>query len=267
MGLELNRRTFLTLIGISSLTCAKGLSPFAMLDYKKCREYIDEQSKKDFVFNSNELINANNLFNKIRRAKSIVGYTQFNLLGFDGMLQIAKNYSKVGQFTKDESTLFEKLFYENATQYGFYGEKVITSLTDDIAKKDTIYIENTGHFLYRGKPHDMYKTITKDVGESIILTSGVRSIVKQMDLFLNKVIRSNGDLSVAAHSLAPAGYSFHGIGDFDVGKVGFGYKNFTSDFAQTDEYKKLIDSGYIQIRYPRDNPFGVRYEPWHIKVV
>jgi LAS superfamily LD-carboxypeptidase LdcB len=28
-----------------------------------------------------------------------------------------------------------------------------------------------------------------------------------------------------------------------------------------------MDLGYIKIRYPKGNPFGVRFEPWHIKVV
>ncbi len=113
----------------------------------------------------------------------------------------------------------------------------------------------------------MYEKICREVGKSIILTSGVRGNVKQMDLFLRKVIRSRGNISVASRSLAPAGYSYHSIGDFDVGKVGFGYRNFTSDFSETNEYKKLIDTGYIKIRYTKNNPYGVRFEPWHIKVV
>jgi CMP-N-acetylneuraminic acid synthetase len=49
--------------------------------------------------------------------------------------------------------------------------------------------------------------------------------------------------------------------------LGFGYRNFTSDFAHTEEYRKLMDLGYIRIRYPQGNPYGVRFEPWHVKVV
>ena len=47
-------------------------------------------------------------------------------------------------------------------------------------------------------------------------------MVKQMHLFLAKPRQSNGNLSKASSSLAPPGYSFHGIGDFDVGKIGLG---------------------------------------------
>ena len=34
-----------------------------------------------------------------------------------------------------------------------------------------------------------------------------------------------------------------------------------------EEYKKLIELKYIDLRYTKDNQIGVRYEPWHIKVV
>ena len=113
----------------------------------------------------------------------------------------------------------------------------------------------------------LYDKLKKDVGDSIVLTSGIRSVVKQTHLFLAKTIQSKGNLSKASRSLAPPGHSYHGIGDFDVGKVGFGRKNFTEAFAKTDEFKRLVDLGYVDIRYHRNNMLGVRYEPWHIKVV
>ena len=74
-------------------------------------------------------------------------------------------------------------------------------------------------------------------------------------------------LSMASRSLAPPGHSFHGIGDFDVGKKGYGHRNFTADFAETDEFKRLKQLGFVKIRYHETNPFGVRYEPWHVKVI
>jgi len=91
--------------------------------------------------------------------------------------------------------------------------------------------------------------------------------VKQLQLFLSKLDLSNGNLSLASRSLAPPGHSYHGIGDFDVGKKGFGKRNFTADFAMTEEYNKLIKLKYVDLRYTENNQVGVRYEPWHIKVV
>jgi len=161
----------------------------------------------------------------------------------------------------------EKLFFADAHTYGFYGEKVMSGLTERIPSKDLLKVPKTGHFLFKGKSLALYDKLRKDVGEDIVLTSGIRGTVKQMYLFLSKVSQAEGNMSKASRSLAPPGYSYHAVGDFDVGKVGFGFKNFTEDFANTDVYKKLQDLGYISIRYTDDNQFGVRYEPWHIQVV
>ncbi|MBW2635413.1 MAG: D-alanyl-D-alanine carboxypeptidase family protein [Deltaproteobacteria bacterium] len=72
---------------------------------------------------------------------------------------------------------------------------------------------------------------------------------------------------MASRSLAPPGYSFHGIGDFDVGSVGLGIDNFTRHFTKTDVFKKLQDLDYVRLRYTESNRLGVRFEPWHIKVI
>ena len=126
---------------------------------------------------------------------------------------------------------------------------------------------NTGHYLFKEQSFTYYEKIRHSVGEGIVLTSGIRSNVKQLHLFLAKVIRVKGNLSRASRSLAPPGYSYHGIGDFDVGRKGWGGKNFTDAFSKTDEFKRMQDLGYVAIRYDEGNQLGVRFEPWHIQVV
>jgi len=254
---------------VSAASAASAVLPFGELGYRSCENIIEEivASREDVILSPEKLAEVTALSQKLQRIRATVGYGNFNLLGFDEMYKAGAEHPAVGTFSSAETELFESLFYQNAVAYGFYGEKVFTSLTDTINKGETVKVPGTGHYLYNGRAAEMYAKVRRDVGESIVLTSGVRSIVKQMDLFLRKVVSSRGNVSVASRSLAPAGYSYHGIGDFDVGKVGFGTKNFTSDFARTDEFKRLIDLGYVQIRYPKGNPFGVRYEPWHVKVV
>ena len=166
-----------------------------------------------------------------------------------------------------ELELLDEIFETDARLYGFYGDKVLAEQTFRFAMRDVEKIANTGHYLLHGEPLERYERIRKDLGESVFLTSGVRGIVKQYQLFLSKAVTTNGNLSQASRSLAPPGYSYHAIGDFDVGRVGFGLKNFTEDFAETPEYRKLIDLGYVDIRYTETNPYGVRHEPWHIKIV
>jgi len=205
--------------------------------------------------------------NRLERIQKVVGYGNFSLLNFDEALKIGKSYSTIGAFSKPELDFLEMIFYSRVHEYGFMGEKPIKTITGKIIKKKVKKIPATGNYLYRGKPIEIYKTIQNKVGPHVILTSGVRSVMKQFLLFLNKASDSRGNLSMASRSLAPPGYSFHGVGDFDVGKVGYGIHNFTERFTQTDVYKKLTDLGYLKFRYDRDNNLGVRFEPWHIEVV
>lgn len=216
---------------------------------------------------SEEYIVGKRLHGRLKRIQSTVGYGNYNIIDFDTAVRIANRYSSVGAFEHKELELFEKLFTTNAAQYGFYGEKVVTSMTQRFPEKDMVKVPYTGHYLYKGQPLAHYERIRRSIGKSIVLTSGVRGVVKQMYLFLNKTYRVHGNLSMASNSLAPAGYSFHGVGDFDVGKVGYGHKNFTASFEETDEFKRLMELGFVDIRYTHKNPFGVRYEPWHVKVV
>ncbi len=204
---------------------------------------------------------------RLGRVQKIVGHGNFNVLGFDEAIRFSKKYSKIGRFTEEELAFMEMIFETQASEYGFFGDKVSESLSDRIAKKDIVKVPYSGHYLFAGDSLNYYNKLTKDVGKNIILTSGIRSNVKQMMLFLNKAVESEFNLSKASRSLAPPGHSFHGIGDFDVGRIGWGAKNFTDQFAETREFKKMEDLGYVQIRYTSDNRLGVRYEPWHIKVV
>lgn len=204
---------------------------------------------------------------RLLRVQRLVGYGNFSLLSFDDALKYAKYYSRVGEFTKQELAFIESIFFEDATRYGFLGSKVTTDLTARISNRDAVKMPGTGHYIFKGEPQAMYNQIKKDVGPSIVLTSGIRGVVKQLYLFMAKAISTKGNLSQASRSLAPPGHSYHGVGDFDVGKVGFGRSNFTAAFSDTNEYKKLKELGYVVIRYSETNPYGVRFEPWHIKVI
>jgi D-alanyl-D-alanine carboxypeptidase len=204
---------------------------------------------------------------RLRRLQRYVGHGNFNIIGWDQSLKLARGRDAIGAFSHNELELIEELFFTNAETLGFYGDKVITNLTATIAKRDIGKIPGSGHFLFKGPSTNTYIKIRRDLGDSVVLTSGIRGVVKQIYLFMNKAEKVGGNLSLASYSLAPPGHSYHAVGDFDVGKKGFGSRNFSEAFAQTDEFKRLIDLGYLDIRYPQKNPFGVRYEPWHIKVV
>ncbi len=204
---------------------------------------------------------------RLERVRRQVGHGNFALLDFDRMLAVARHHGPVGAFTGAELDFMEMIFALDARRLGFAGPKVLTRLTDRIPRRAAVKVPGTGNYLYRNDSLDLYHRLRRDVGETLILTSGIRGIVKQMHLFLAKAARTGGNLSRASRSLAPPGHSFHGIGDFDVGRVGLGAANFTARFAETEEFRRLRQLDYVSIRYPEDNTVGVRYEPWHVRVV
>jgi LAS superfamily LD-carboxypeptidase LdcB len=204
---------------------------------------------------------------RINRVQDYVGFGNFNVLSLDETLKYAKYSPRIGEFTQSELDFMEKMFSYNSSRLGFFGEKVVSAMNNVVPEKDVVKMPGTGHFVFRGHSEQFYTKLKSEVGDTLILTSGVRNIVKQYQLFMAKTVQASGNLSRASRSLAPPGHSYHAVGDFDVGRVGGGLANFTAQFAKTDEFKKLQDLGYVQIRYTADNKLGVRYEPWHIRVV
>lgn len=201
------------------------------------------------------------------RVRKVIGHANFNLLTLDGLIKVCVKNPKLTPMTRGEIDFIEDIFYASASRYGFMGNRIAKSLTEDIKPNDLVKVARSGNFLFKGSSLALYERIRKDVGDSIVLTSGIRGVIKQAHLFMSKAVYTGGNLSRASRSVAPPGYSYHGVGDFDIGKKGLGYLNFTSEFQQTVEYKRLRDLGYVKNRYRENNKLGVRFEPWHVKAV
>ena len=246
------RREFLGAIGASFL----GTYAFA-----------NEGSITDIFLREDQISTFLSVVKKLDLVEHIVGNGKFNLISFDEVLKIAKHYPKIGEFNKAELAYIDEVFYTDPAIYGFYGQKTCESLTSVIPEKDVVKVANTGHYLFRGQSHDSLNRIIKDVGNSLVLTSGVRGVVKQMSLHLDKIKSENGNITVASRSLVPPAYSYHSNGDFDVGKKGWGHQNFTANFARTQEFWSLQKLSYISMRYTVNNLDGVRFEPWHVKII
>ncbi len=235
-------------------------------DYLFKMRNFNAQHPHDIVLDDRDRRLLKTTVRRLRRLEALVGHGNFYLLNFDDALKTARYDAHVGGFTKDEVAFLERLFYQNASCYGFRGPKPLQQITDRIDRTKAVRIPHTGNYVYQGASLETFTRIRNDVGEQVVLTSGLRSIPKQFLLFLNKAYRHGGNLSLASRSLAPPGYSFHGIGDFDIGHAKLGSDNFTLRFTKTDVYRQLQDLGYIELRYHQDNQLGVRFEPWHIKV-
>ena len=248
----MHRRAFLGLIAAGSVS--------AMANTKKYGQetvWLRENQVEAFL----------HVQKKLQLVKKYVGYGNFNIISFDDMLKVAARYSKIGAFTREELAFMEEIFYADPNEHGFYGKRTVPSLTTKINKKDVMKVKHTGHYLYRGHSDESYNRVISDIGKSLILTSGVRGVPKQMNLYFNKIKATGGNITKASRSLAPPAYSYHSIGDFDVGKIGWGYKNFTASFARTQEFWGLQKLPYISMRYTINNKDGVRFEPWHVKII
>lgn len=232
---------------------------------EKIREF-DRSFDDDVILEGDRLALLHSTAWRLTRAQRVIGHGHFNLLGFDDLIRYCRRYRSIGELSREQLDFLEEVFSTDAEEYGFYGDKVLTEMTAEIDERDCLKIPGTGHYLFRGEPQQKYEQMCKDLDDNIFLTSGVRNVVKQMQLFLDKAVTTDGNLSQASRSLAPPGYSYHAVGDFDIGKVGAGLDNFSEVFAETDEYRKLVDLGYMELRYTPTNPFGVRHEPWHIKM-
>ena len=235
-------------------------------DYLSKIRNFDADFSNDIYLPTEKKTLLTNTINRLERVQTYVGHGNFNLIGFDEMLFFARNYSEIEDFEKAELDLLEEIFFTDANQYGFFGEKVTPELTSRIPIPDVVKIHGSGHYLLKGSSYNLYEQIRQDVGKQLLLTSGIINVVKKMHLFLGKALQSDLNLSKASRSLAPPGHSFHCIGDFDVGKIGLGELNFTEDFSRTEEFRRMVNLGYIDIRYTDTNLYGVRYEPWHIKI-
>ena len=246
----MNRRLFLTTLA---------LTPMLANDFTK--------SSDDIYLSYQEYITLASLNTRLKRLRRFIGYANFNIVSYKDALFYGRNYSAIGAFTKEELSLVEKLFFENSNQYGFYGAQTCSDINNKVLKKDVVKIPHTGHYLFKGKPLNDYEMLKKDIGDTLVLTSGVRNVVKQLSLYVNKIYNTGGNITQASISIAPPAHSYHTISDFDVGRRGWGYKNFTADFASTKEFEEMIKLDYISMRYNKNNSDGVRFEPWHVEVI
>jgi len=235
-------------------------------DYLTKIRHPNTPHKNDIVLELNQFQLLWSVVEKFGKIQTTIGHGNFSVLGFEDALLNARNYSHIGSFTRHELDFLEMIYFRDAGDYGFYGEKLISTLSRSIRKRDIYKVPYMGSHLFRGESLTKYERVKKELGEELVLTSGIRGITKQFYLFLNKACRYGGNLSLASRSLAPPGYSYHATGDFDVGQRGFGGDNFSEKFITTPVFKRLARRGLVDNRYERDNMLGVRYEPWHIKL-
>jgi D-alanyl-D-alanine carboxypeptidase len=98
----------------------------------------------------------------------------------------------------------------------------------------------------------------------LIPISGFRSVERQRQIVLGKLSAGKVMDDILRYIAAP-GFSEHHTGRaLDIGTPG--YITLEEDFAQTPAFAWLethAERFGFSMSYPRDNPFGIGYEPWH----
>ena len=101
-------------------------------------------------------------------------------------------------------------------------------------------------------------------GISLFLISAFRGYQYQHDLIARKLEKGQAIEAILQVNAAP-GYSEHHTGRaVDLGTMGC--EAFSENFGKTLAYQWLIEhstSYGFSLSYPRDNPFGIDFEPWH----
>jgi D-alanyl-D-alanine carboxypeptidase len=101
-------------------------------------------------------------------------------------------------------------------------------------------------------------------GVQLLIVSGYRSYEYQAGLIRNKIAAGQAINDILTVNTAP-GFSEHHTGNaVDIATPGS--RPLTEDFENTEAYqwlqRRAADFGF-SMTYPRDNPWGVIYEPWH----
>jgi zinc D-Ala-D-Ala carboxypeptidase len=150
-----------------------------------------------------------------------------------------------------------------------------------------------GHLPYQEAPRSELKAVTADgriklhqaaarkfkamtaaarsQGVNIVLISGFRSVKDQNRLFFEVKAQRNQEASQRAEVSAPPGYSEHHTGyAVDIGDGRAPGANLKPSFENTKAFKWMRENApryQFELSFPKDNPQGVSYEPWHWRFV
>ncbi|MEO1209511.1 MAG: M15 family metallopeptidase [Cyanobacteria bacterium J06638_20] len=105
----------------------------------------------------------------------------------------------------------------------------------------------------------------------IELLSGFRSVEDQNTIFFDRKAERGQRAVERASVSAPPGYSEHHTGyAIDVGDAGEPETHLIEEFEDTEAFEWMEENAArfgFELSFPRNNPQGVSYEPWHWRFV
>lgn len=108
-------------------------------------------------------------------------------------------------------------------------------------------------------------------GVDLVPLSGFRSTAEQKHLFFDIKAQRGQVTTKRAEVSAPPGYSEHHTGyAIDLGDAQAPETHIVESFEQTEAFAWLKENAAhysFELSFPRDNPQGISYEPWHWRYV
>jgi D-alanyl-D-alanine carboxypeptidase len=108
-------------------------------------------------------------------------------------------------------------------------------------------------------------------GIELVPISGFRTVDEQKKLFFEIGKERNQTPAQRAMVSAPPGYSEHHTGyAIDIGDASAPSSNLSPDFDKTEAFRWLESNAAqfsFELSFPKHNPQGVSYEPWHWRYV
>jgi D-alanyl-D-alanine carboxypeptidase len=180
-----------------------------------------------------------------------------------------------------EKALAHKIIKLNPKNHGFKGP-----LYGIMAVPKNLVVVRNQKYRQKGKtktlpsqlvPKDVYavfcglnRAMKKDIAKTLLIESGYRSPAYQLIVFLYYLKFHKWNLPKVAKRVALPGYSEHGYPprqalDF-ITPEGIPSDEKPLEFAKTKEYKWLLKNAKdfnFHLSYPRNNKWGVIFEPWH----
>ncbi|MDY7022601.1 MAG: M15 family metallopeptidase [Cyanobacteriota bacterium] len=170
-------------------------------------------------------------------------------------------------------------------------EEAITKA--DSSEEEEVSDDLLGHFPYDEASSSELKSVTADgsiqlrvaaaqsyldmadaarqLGIRLVPLSGFRTVEDQEYLFFEVKAQRGQNASKRAEVSAPPGYSEHHTGyAIDIGDADFPSRHLKVSFEQTKAFQWLEENAAFysfELSFPKDNPQGVSYEPWHWRYV
>lgn len=183
--------------------------------------------------------------------------------------------------TKGEVGLIDRVMGIEPIQYGFKAPQLeIEPIPQDlfrIDRQEYVYEGQKGYTEVQYIPQHTYRAyqtmaqaLQKDLDRPLLIESSYRSDAYQVIVFLSILKANDFDVTKTAQRVAIPGYSEHSTPSrlaLDLKNIdGLPSDKTPQDFEGTKEYEWLTQHAHefhFFMSYPRDNKYGVMFEPWH----